>query len=55
MKILGGTYKGRNIYMPAHIRPTQNLIRKAVFDMLGQGLNGVDFLDLFAGVKVPLK
>ena len=35
--------------MPLGIRPTQNLVRKAVFDLLGQDLDGLEFLDLFAG------
>lgn len=35
--------------MPAGIRPTQNITRKALFDLLGQDLPGMDFLDLFAG------
>lgn len=35
--------------MPAEIRPTQNLVRKAVFDMLGSDLEGIEFLELFAG------
>lgn len=35
--------------MPAGIRPTQDLIRKSVFDFLGQDLAGLSFLDLFAG------
>ncbi len=35
--------------MPSGIRPTQNMIRKAVFDMIGGDLNGIDFLELFAG------
>ncbi len=35
--------------MPEGIRPTQNLTRKALFDLLGQGLTGLTFLDLFAG------
>ena len=34
--------------MPAEISPTQNLVRKAVFDILGD-INGVHFLELFAG------
>lgn len=49
MKIIGGKYKGRNIYMPADIRPTQNVVRKAIIDMLGQDLDGLEFLELFAG------
>jgi len=49
MKIIGGKWKGRNFYMPAEIRPTQNIIRKALFDLIGQDLEGLTFVDLFAG------
>jgi 16S rRNA (guanine(966)-N(2))-methyltransferase RsmD len=49
MKIINGEYSGRNFYMPYGIRPTQNLLRKAVFDIIGQDLSGLSFLDLFAG------
>jgi len=49
MKIIGGQYKGRNFYRPKGIRPTQNVTRKAVFDILGQDLEGLSFLELFAG------
>jgi 16S rRNA (guanine966-N2)-methyltransferase len=49
MKILGGKYKGRNFYMPAGIRPTQNVLRAAIFDLLGHDFKGLSFLELFAG------
>lgn len=49
MKILSGRLKGKNFYMPFGIRPTSDLIRKSVFDSLGEGIEGVDFVDLFAG------
>jgi 16S rRNA (guanine966-N2)-methyltransferase len=49
MKIILGEYSGRNFYMPGHIRPSQNLLRKAVFDIIGHDLAGVRFLDIFAG------
>ena len=49
MKIIAGQYKGHNFFMPKGIRPTQNVVRKALFDILGQDLEGVTFLDLFAG------
>ena len=49
MKILGGQWKGRNFYMPAEIRPTQNVVRKALFDLIGHDLTGLTFVDLFAG------
>ena len=35
--------------MPVGIRPTQGIARKALFDILGQDMQGVMFLDLFAG------
>ncbi|MDE1920527.1 MAG: 16S rRNA (guanine(966)-N(2))-methyltransferase RsmD [Candidatus Omnitrophica bacterium] len=49
MKILAGKYKGRNFYMPAGIRPTQSILRGAIFDILGHDLCGLSFLELFAG------
>ncbi len=49
MKILTGEFKGRNFYMPASIRPTQNLTRKAIFDLLGHDFSGLRVLDLFSG------
>lgn len=35
--------------MPAGIRPTQGIARKALFDILGQDMTGIVLLDLFAG------
>ena len=49
MKILGGKYKNRNFYMPAGIRPTQNVLRAAIFDLLGHDFTGISFLEPFAG------
>lgn len=49
MKIIGGYLKNRNFYMPADIRPTQNVVRKAVFDILGQDMSGLSLIDIFAG------
>ena len=49
MKIIGGKFKNRNFYMPEEVRPTQNVVRKAVFDILGQDFEGKEVLDLFAG------
>ena len=48
MRIITGVYKGRNILMPKGIRPTQNKVRKAVFDIMGD-IEGLSFLELFAG------
>lgn len=49
MKVLGGKFRGRNIYMPEDIRPTQNVVRKAVFDIIGHDWDGFSVLELFAG------
>ncbi|MCX5709206.1 MAG: 16S rRNA (guanine(966)-N(2))-methyltransferase RsmD [Candidatus Omnitrophica bacterium] len=48
MKIITGRYKGKNLVMPKGIRPTQNVVRKAIFDILGD-ISGLAFLELFAG------
>jgi 16S rRNA (guanine966-N2)-methyltransferase len=49
MKIIGGIFKNRNFYMPAGIRPTQNLVRGAVFDVIGKEIKGASLVDIFAG------
>lgn len=48
MKIITGRYKGKAIVSPKGIRPTQDKVRKALFDILGD-MEGVSFLELFAG------
>ena len=35
--------------MPAEIRPTQGLLRQAIFDLLGHDVEGLSFLELYAG------
>ena len=35
--------------MPAGIRPTQGVLRAAIFDLLGHDLEGLSFLELFSG------
>ncbi len=49
MKILGGKFRGRNFFMPFGIRPTQANLRSAIFDLLGQDIEGLTFLELYAG------
>ena len=49
MKIFSGTFKGCVFQSPRDIRPTQGLVRKAVFDILNQDLSEMSFLDCFAG------
>jgi len=48
MRIITGKYKGQILKMPKGIRPTQNIVRKALFDILGD-IEGLSFLELFAG------
>jgi 16S rRNA (guanine(966)-N(2))-methyltransferase RsmD len=48
MRITTGIYKGRILKMPKSIRPTQDKVRKALFDILGD-ITGSSFLELFAG------
>ncbi|MDD5108813.1 MAG: 16S rRNA (guanine(966)-N(2))-methyltransferase RsmD [Candidatus Omnitrophica bacterium] len=48
MRITTGKYRNFKIYMPRGIRPTQDKVRKAVFDILGD-ISGLTFLELYAG------
>jgi 16S rRNA (guanine(966)-N(2))-methyltransferase RsmD len=48
MRITTGIYKGRVIKMPKGTRPTQDKVRKALFDIMGD-IEGLSFLELFAG------
>ena len=51
MRIIGGEYRSRLIEMPkgAEIRPTQDRVREAVFNLITPRMNGATVLDLFAG------
>jgi 16S rRNA (guanine966-N2)-methyltransferase len=51
MRITSGIAKGHIIRIPAgpEIRPTLDIARKAIFDIIGYGIEGARFLDLFAG------
>jgi 16S rRNA (guanine(966)-N(2))-methyltransferase RsmD len=51
MKITGGKAKGKIIYVPKKIiRPTQNILREALFNIIGASfLKNAVVLDLFCG------
>ncbi len=49
MKILGGKLRGQNFYMPVGTRPTQDVLRAAIFNIIGQDMTGLCFLELCAG------
>jgi len=48
MHIISGIYKGIMLKAPKGIRPTEDRVRKALFDILGE-LSGLSFLELYAG------
>lgn len=49
MKIIAGSFKNRYFKMPKGIRPTQDKVRKALFDILSPQIKESIFLDLFSG------
>ncbi len=50
MRITGGEWGGRRIEVPARgVRPTQDRVRQALFNVLAARIPGCRFLDLFAG------
>jgi 16S rRNA (guanine966-N2)-methyltransferase len=49
VRLTGGAWRGRKLEVPEGIRPTTELARKAVFDILGDAIEGVRVLDACAG------
>jgi len=51
MRITGGEFGGRILKVPKSdaIRPTQDCVREALFNIIQFEVSGADFLDLFAG------
>lgn len=51
MKLTGGFFKGRvlSYKKTSGLRPTRNIVREAIFDMLGSHVKGSNVLELFAG------
>ncbi len=50
MRITGGQYRGRNLRAPkSGVRPTQDMVRQAVFNILMARIEGARVLDLYAG------
>ncbi len=51
MRIVAGKWRGRTLRAPKGqaVRPTQDRVREAVFDILGGRVEGTAVLDLFAG------
>ena len=51
IRIIAGEYRGRRIKVPSRpgLRPTPDRVRETLFNWLGQWLDGLACLDLFAG------
>jgi 16S rRNA (guanine(966)-N(2))-methyltransferase RsmD len=51
LKVIGGVYKGRTLLTPKHsgTRPTQSIVRGALFNIWQHLVTDARFLDLFAG------
>src|SRR6185369_16982549 len=51
MRIIAGTYRGRNLRSPPsmQVRPTSDRLRETLFSILAPRIEGARFLDLCAG------
>ena len=50
MRIIAGIYKGRKLKVPkTSLRPTTNVVREALFDIIQDKIQHAKFLDIFAG------
>ncbi|MFC1517659.1 16S rRNA (guanine(966)-N(2))-methyltransferase RsmD [Candidatus Margulisiibacteriota bacterium] len=51
MRVISGKAKGRKLKQPksAKVRPTRDMVKEALFDILGTAVVGKRFLDLYAG------
>jgi len=54
MRVTGGRVRGRNlaILKGLDIRPSSDLVRQAIFNLIGHDISGLLVLDLFAGTGV---
>ena len=49
LRVAGGEARGRRLKAPKNIRPTQGMVKQAIFNMAGPQIDGAKVLDLFAG------
>jgi 16S rRNA (guanine(966)-N(2))-methyltransferase RsmD len=49
LRVSGGEARGRRLKTPKNIRPTQGMVKQAIFNMVGARIEGAQVLDLFAG------
>ncbi len=49
MRVTGGESKGRRLKAPRNIRPTQGIVKEAIFNIVAPYIGGATVIDLFAG------
>ena len=49
LRVTGGESRGRRIKMPRNIRPTQGIVKEAIFNIVAPYIEGARTIDLFAG------
>ena len=49
LRVSGGEARGRRLRAPKNIRPTQGIVKQAIFNLVGPDIEGAMVLDLFAG------
>src|SRR5256884_7446887 len=49
LRVSGGEARGRRLKAPKNIRPTQGMVKQAIFNMVGPSIEGSEVVDLFAG------
>ena len=49
LRVGGGEARGRRLKAPKNIRPTQGMVKQAIFNIVGPRIVGTIALDLFAG------
>ena len=49
LRVTGGESKGRRLRMPKSIRPTQGIVKEAIFNIVAASIEGSSVIDLFAG------
>jgi len=49
LRVAGREARGRRLKAPKGIRPTQGMVKEAIFNLIGPGIADAQVLDLFAG------
>jgi 16S rRNA (guanine966-N2)-methyltransferase len=49
LRVTGGESRGRRLKAPRNIRPTQGVVKEAIFNIVGPAITDARVVDLFAG------